>query len=92
VVYSQQFTAPIGEFLATSVYPLVMDRSRRQHFGWWRLPVLTTALSNGELIQGFHTGWKQSGLGSEDGKYQVRLRRISTQEGHVRELGIGAGT
>jgi lactaldehyde dehydrogenase / glycolaldehyde dehydrogenase len=25
--------------------------------------------TNGELIQGFHTGWKQSGLGGEDGKY-----------------------
>ena len=24
---------------------------------------------NGEAIQGFHTGWKQSGLGGEDGKY-----------------------
>lgn len=23
----------------------------------------------GELVQGFHTGWKQSGLGGEDGKY-----------------------
>jgi len=25
--------------------------------------------SNGEAIQGFHTGWGQSGLGGEDGKY-----------------------
>ena len=25
--------------------------------------------TNGELIQGFHSGWKQSGLGGEDGKY-----------------------
>jgi lactaldehyde dehydrogenase/glycolaldehyde dehydrogenase len=25
--------------------------------------------TNGELIQGFHTGWGQSGLGGEDGKY-----------------------
>lgn len=25
--------------------------------------------TNGELIQGFHNGWKQSGLGGEDGKY-----------------------
>lgn len=25
--------------------------------------------TNGELVQGFHTGWKQSGLGGEDGKY-----------------------
>ncbi len=25
--------------------------------------------TNGELIQGFHTGWKMSGLGGEDGKY-----------------------
>jgi lactaldehyde dehydrogenase/glycolaldehyde dehydrogenase len=25
--------------------------------------------TNGELIQGFHTGWKLSGLGGEDGKY-----------------------
>jgi lactaldehyde dehydrogenase / glycolaldehyde dehydrogenase len=24
---------------------------------------------NGELVQGFHTGWKQSGLGGEDGKH-----------------------
>lgn len=23
----------------------------------------------GELVQGFHTGWRQSGLGGEDGKY-----------------------
>jgi lactaldehyde dehydrogenase/glycolaldehyde dehydrogenase len=23
----------------------------------------------GELVQGFHTGWKHSGLGGEDGKY-----------------------
>lgn len=25
--------------------------------------------TNGELVQGFHTGWGQSGLGGEDGKY-----------------------
>ena len=25
--------------------------------------------TNGELVQGFHTGWNQSGLGGEDGKY-----------------------
>ena len=25
--------------------------------------------TNGELVQGFHTGWRQSGLGGEDGKY-----------------------
>jgi lactaldehyde dehydrogenase/glycolaldehyde dehydrogenase len=25
--------------------------------------------TNGELVQGFHNGWKQSGLGGEDGKY-----------------------
>ena len=25
--------------------------------------------SSGELVQGFHTGWGQSGLGGEDGKY-----------------------
>lgn len=25
--------------------------------------------TNGELVQGFHAGWKQSGLGGEDGKY-----------------------
>lgn len=25
--------------------------------------------SNGEAVQGFHTGWGQSGLGGEDGKY-----------------------
>ncbi len=25
--------------------------------------------TNGELIQGFHTGWGQAGLGGEDGKY-----------------------
>ncbi|WP_419913062.1 aldehyde dehydrogenase family protein [Hoeflea sp.] len=25
--------------------------------------------SNGEQVQGFHTGWGQSGLGGEDGKY-----------------------
>ena len=25
--------------------------------------------SNGELVQGYHTGWRQSGLGGEDGKY-----------------------
>ena len=25
--------------------------------------------SNGEQVQGFHTGWNQSGLGGEDGKY-----------------------
>lgn len=25
--------------------------------------------TNGELLQGFHTGWGQSGLGGEDGKY-----------------------
>ncbi|WP_108459029.1 aldehyde dehydrogenase family protein [Devosia naphthalenivorans] len=25
--------------------------------------------SGGELVQGFHTGWGQSGLGGEDGKY-----------------------
>ncbi|MEM6428504.1 MAG: aldehyde dehydrogenase [Deinococcota bacterium] len=27
--------------------------------------------SVGELLQGFHTGWKHSGLGGEDGKYGV---------------------
>jgi lactaldehyde dehydrogenase/glycolaldehyde dehydrogenase len=25
--------------------------------------------SSGELVQGFHVGWRQSGLGGEDGKY-----------------------
>lgn len=25
--------------------------------------------TNGELVQGYHTGWHQSGLGGEDGKY-----------------------
>ncbi|SNT22465.1 aldehyde dehydrogenase family protein [Tropicimonas sediminicola] len=25
--------------------------------------------ANGEQVQGFHTGWKESGLGGEDGKY-----------------------
>jgi lactaldehyde dehydrogenase/glycolaldehyde dehydrogenase len=25
--------------------------------------------SNGELVQGFHSGWGQSGIGGEDGKY-----------------------
>jgi lactaldehyde dehydrogenase/glycolaldehyde dehydrogenase len=25
--------------------------------------------TSGELVQGFHSGWGQSGLGGEDGKY-----------------------
>ena len=25
--------------------------------------------ANGELVQGFHSGWGQSGLGGEDGKH-----------------------
>jgi lactaldehyde dehydrogenase / glycolaldehyde dehydrogenase len=38
--------------------------SRTLHFG-----EVYVNRPNGELIQGFHNGWRSSGLGGEDGKY-----------------------
>jgi lactaldehyde dehydrogenase/glycolaldehyde dehydrogenase len=54
----------LSAYVYTNDLRRVMRLSRELSFG-----ELYVNRPCGELVQGFHTGWKQSGLGGEDGKY-----------------------
>ncbi|MCR9088845.1 MAG: aldehyde dehydrogenase family protein [Rhodobacteraceae bacterium] len=54
----------LSAYLFTSNAARLMDAPRRLRFG-----ELYLNRSNGEAVQGFHTGWGLSGLGGEDGAY-----------------------
>ncbi|MCB8822165.1 aldehyde dehydrogenase [Microvirga rosea] len=54
----------LSAYIYTNDLRRVMRLSRELSFG-----ELYVNRPCGELVQGFHTGWKHSGLGGEDGKY-----------------------
>ena len=54
----------LSAYVYTNDLRRVMQLSRGLSFG-----ELYVNRPCGELVQGFHTGWKHSGLGGEDGKY-----------------------
>ncbi|HEV7252172.1 MAG TPA: aldehyde dehydrogenase [Mesorhizobium sp.] len=54
----------LSAYVYTNDLSKVMRLSRELDFG-----ELYVNRPNGELVQGFHNGWNQSGLGGEDGKY-----------------------
>ena len=54
----------LSAFIFTNDFRRIMNLSRTLHFG-----EVYVNRPNGELIQGFHNGWRISGLGGEDGKY-----------------------
>jgi len=54
----------LSAYVYTNDLRRVMRLSRELSFG-----ELYVNRPCGELVQGFHTGWKHSGLGGEDGKY-----------------------
>ncbi|WP_206057368.1 aldehyde dehydrogenase family protein [Nitratireductor sp. XY-223] len=54
----------LSAYLFTKNIKRLMEVSHRLNFG-----EIYFNRSNGEQVQGFHTGWGQSGLGGEDGKY-----------------------
>lgn len=54
----------LSAYLFTSNAKRLMEAPRRLRFG-----ELYLNRSNGEAVQGFHTGWGLSGIGGEDGAY-----------------------
>ncbi|MDP5219837.1 aldehyde dehydrogenase family protein [Ruegeria sp. 2205SS24-7] len=54
----------LSAYLFTSRHQRLMEAPRRLKFG-----ELYLNRSNGEAVQGFHTGWGLSGIGGEDGAY-----------------------
>ncbi|MCY6382180.1 aldehyde dehydrogenase family protein [Hoeflea prorocentri] len=54
----------LSAYVFTKNIKRLMEVSRKLNFG-----EIYFNRSNGEQVQGFHTGWGQSGLGGEDGKY-----------------------
>jgi lactaldehyde dehydrogenase/glycolaldehyde dehydrogenase len=62
--YANDTEYGLSAFIFTNDFRRIMNLSRTLHFG-----EVYVNRPNGELIQGFHNGWGQSGLGGEDGKY-----------------------
>jgi len=54
----------LSAYVYTQDFRRLMRLSDELHFG-----EIYFNRTGGELVQGFHTGWGQSGLGGEDGKY-----------------------
>lgn len=54
----------LSAYVYTKDMSRVMGLSQSLEFG-----EIYVNRTNGELVQGFHSGWKRSGLGGEDGKY-----------------------
>lgn len=54
----------LSAYVYTKNMARVMGLSQSLEFG-----EIYVNRTNGELVQGFHSGWKKSGLGGEDGKY-----------------------
>jgi lactaldehyde dehydrogenase/glycolaldehyde dehydrogenase len=64
LAYANDTSFGLSAYVYTNNLKRVMSLSRGLAFG-----ELYVNRPCGELVQGFHTGWKQSGLGGEDGKY-----------------------
>jgi lactaldehyde dehydrogenase / glycolaldehyde dehydrogenase len=64
VAYANDSRYGLSAYVYTNDLSKVMRLSRELSFG-----ELYVNRPNGELVQGFHNGWKHSGLGGEDGKY-----------------------
>jgi len=62
--YANDTSFGLSAYVYTNNLGRVMNLSRGLSFG-----ELYVNRPCGELVQGFHTGWKHSGLGGEDGKY-----------------------
>ena len=62
--YENKTENVMSAFVFTNDYRRIMKQSLTLHYG-----VVYVNRPNGELIQGFHNGWRNSGLGGEDGKY-----------------------
>ncbi|MBV9488620.1 MAG: aldehyde dehydrogenase [Verrucomicrobia bacterium] len=62
--YANQTEYGLSAFVFTNDFRRIMNLSRALQFG-----EVYVNRPNGELIQGFHNGWRSSGLGGEDGKY-----------------------
>lgn len=62
--YANQTEYGLSAFVFTNDFRRIMNLSRTLQFG-----EVYVNRPNGELIQGFHNGWRNSGLGGEDGKY-----------------------
>ncbi|KAA2236281.1 aldehyde dehydrogenase [Salinarimonas soli] len=62
--YANDTSYGLSAYVYTNNLSRVMNLSRGLSFG-----ELYVNRPCGELVQGFHTGWKHSGLGGEDGKY-----------------------
>ncbi|MEM7735166.1 MAG: aldehyde dehydrogenase [Deinococcota bacterium] len=64
--YANQSNYGLSAYVYTQNFRRIMRLTDELEFG-----ELYINRSVGELLQGFHTGWKHSGLGGEDGKYGV---------------------
>ncbi|HZH52103.1 MAG TPA: aldehyde dehydrogenase [Microvirga sp.] len=64
LTFANETSYGLSAYVYTNDLRRVMRLSRELSFG-----ELYVNRPCGELVQGFHTGWKQSGLGGEDGKY-----------------------
>jgi lactaldehyde dehydrogenase/glycolaldehyde dehydrogenase len=64
IQYANDTEYGLSAFIFTNDFRRIMEISRRLQFG-----EVYVNRPNGELIQGFHNGWRHSGLGGEDGKY-----------------------
>lgn len=62
--YANQTEYGLSAFVFTNDFRRIMKLSRTLQFG-----EVYVNRPNGELIQGFHNGWRNSGRGGEDGKY-----------------------
>lgn len=64
VAYANDTSFGLSAYLFTRDYKRLAEAPYRLKFG-----ELYLNRSNGEAVQGFHTGWGLSGLGGEDGRY-----------------------
>jgi lactaldehyde dehydrogenase / glycolaldehyde dehydrogenase len=64
ISYANDTEYGLSAFIFTNDFRRIMNLSRTLRFG-----EVYVNRPNGELIQGFHNGWRHSGLGGEDGKY-----------------------
>ncbi|MEM7694207.1 MAG: aldehyde dehydrogenase family protein [Pseudomonadota bacterium] len=64
IAHANDTSFGLSAYLFTANHKRLMEAPRRLKFG-----ELYVNRSNGEAVQGFHTGWGLSGIGGEDGAY-----------------------
>lgn len=66
IEYANDSRYGLSSYVFTEDYEIAMEAARRIEFG-----EVFINRTLGEALQGHHIGWKESGMGGEDGKYGV---------------------